>query len=86
MTKHSPEPWRIGADAGFQLIQILSAEGFQTCVGEQSCGIDDARRIVACVNACRGIPTEMLERSVLEQICLNRWMINALPHMDKDPA
>jgi len=30
----------------------------------------DARRIVACVNACAGIPTETLESSPIE---LERW-------------
>jgi hypothetical protein len=29
---------------------------------------DELRRIVACVNACRGIPTEALEAGVIGQL------------------
>lgn len=62
--KHTPEPWvasiepnkkEWGIDAGKWGIAICAdAPGDGTAEG-------NARRIVACVNACAGIPTELLE-------------------------
>lgn len=40
--------------------EIVGTEGFYGESREQS--IEDARRVVACVNACIGVPTETLER------------------------
>ena len=70
---HSKEPWRDGRTSD----SILSSEesprqldptteayyGGQLVAESMTC--QDRRRIIACVNACAGIPTEMLER-VLE--------------------
>jgi len=62
--QHSPEPWQqADSDAGY----IHDANGLEVA----SCTIYDddefivnAKRIVACVNFCRGIPTEKLERCI----------------------
>jgi hypothetical protein len=55
--KHSPEPWRATDDAawmgGARVWSGLGARMFEASEV-------DARRIVACVNACAGIPTEAL--------------------------
>lgn len=61
---HTPEPWHApglgeihSADHG-DIAQICFAVN-----DEGACGTEaDARRIVACVNACAGIPTDDLER------------------------
>lgn len=65
--EHTPEPWRI--DRGCAWV-IVAGDGFS--VGETSPGNPEdvseeeadanARRIVACVNACRDSETEDLER------------------------
>lgn len=59
MSEHSPEPWSVGDAYG---CACLFAE-----TGQDPIGIDlsesDARRIVACVNFCRGLETEYLEKS-----------------------
>lgn len=69
---HSEEPWRVGYlswpahDTGSALV-IDSAGMFRPCAvygdGSRNAGTTEAnaRRIVACVNACAGIPTELLE-------------------------
>jgi hypothetical protein len=57
--QHTPEPWTFGEDN----------DGWYVCgcyVGndeQHGCALSEAnaRRIVACVNACAGIPTEQLE-------------------------
>lgn len=57
--KHSPEPWSVRnvKDA----IEILDSLGMVVCRTRPSRdGQTDFHRIVACVNACRGIPTSAL--------------------------
>lgn len=63
MSEHSPEPWRlVGADtdSDFGTTQIVDASG-RRIVWPGAVGTINAHRIVACVNACRGIPTAQLE-------------------------
>jgi hypothetical protein len=67
---HSPEPWSVGTtDEGGERYTTLFSGGDPIAVsrsagygGETVIDIsdEDLRRIVACVNACRGIPTEVL--------------------------
>jgi hypothetical protein len=75
--EHSPEPWRIAGDTsiGPQGIGIMSAddEAVAVVLGPIVRPIDertreDARRIVASVNAMRGIPTEALETGVIAEL------------------
>lgn len=72
---HTPEPWIVecGDDeadwAGFwptvsaHGVSIIGTEGFYAETREQS--IEDARRVVACVNACKGLSTEVLENILM---------------------
>lgn len=48
--KHSPEPWK------FYNNNILAANN-QSCLQKNA----DAERIIACVNACQGVPSEELK-------------------------
>ena len=56
-SKHTPEPWHIGAMESGQ-VAIDAANGSEITGWLDP---DDARRIVACVNACAGLDTEYLE-------------------------
>jgi len=68
---HSPEPWIVevkenGGAASTYIIRHASAmaKDYQVaeCYGEVCFNAkEDAERIVACVNACRGIDTEALK-------------------------
>ena len=74
MTKHTPEPWSV--DPNDQR-EISPADDMRFGIAS-ACNVDpsetpgkwffgprsqaNARRIVACVNACAGLPTEVLER------------------------
>jgi hypothetical protein len=51
---HSPEPWSNDAD------YIRDADG--ETVAEGFTELDDLERIVACVNACRGVGNEELRK------------------------
>jgi len=81
MTQHSLEPWarRPLPDGcefdGYERIcdrdgVIIGTVRVSTLPGNKPTGpgIDNARRIVACVNACGDLPTEYLERLVLERL------------------
>jgi hypothetical protein len=58
-TKHTPEPWKsTGADQNDEY-GVWSVDG-RNCIAEGLTAAN-ARRIVACVNACAGIPTEVME-------------------------
>lgn len=67
MGKHTQEPWKlyrndqsVGDANGFAVCDVWP-RGDDGMASEE--GKANARRIVACVNACEGIPTEDLEQS-----------------------
>lgn len=75
MSKYGKEPWNaveVKRDED-ELIQIRASNG--AIIARLWIDVDDkqfsdeqrenARRIVACVNACRGLPTDELEQKVL---------------------
>lgn len=75
-TKHTPEPWHHHAPSGSQhcmggYINASEERGGAAIV--HVCGSEfsedeyraNARRIVACVNACQGLPTDELEQKGL---------------------
>ncbi len=62
-TNHSPEPWRV-VDETYVCFGPPDAAGRDT-VAASAFQEEDARRIVAAVNACAGIPTEALESGAL---------------------
>jgi hypothetical protein len=59
MTEHTKEPWHLSQDG--QHILSRTGELSFAHVAEVFHELDDARRIVACVNVCAGISTEALE-------------------------
>ena len=77
MSKHTPEPWKISHDDSTEewsivtnqrgsIIANVNEETGPELVGSvpvmrKMPGLENARRIVACVNACSGIRTEALE-------------------------
>ena len=77
MSKHTPEPWKISHDDSTEewsiitnqhgsIIANVNEETGPELVGSAPVmrkmpGLENARRIVACVNACIGIRTEALE-------------------------
>src|SRR6266542_2122795 len=67
-TKHSAEPWtrRRGskADAGMNEV-VVNSTGVVVCATVPQAAETDARRIVACVNACQDLPTAALEAGAL---------------------
>lgn len=75
MSKHTPEPWEYSCGAIFQergsvsIARTHGAELFQGAMTDRDAISErikeDARRIVACVNACRGLPTDELEQKGL---------------------
>lgn len=75
MSEHAKEPWAnglvvIGKDA---VTGVLDCNGDEICNMGESLLDEDANacRIVACVNACAGIPNEALERGGLEMPLLS---------------
>lgn len=66
--EHTPEPWSAERDEGMlylltqdrRVIALLSDDERALTSGLEGTEAD-ARRIVACINACVGIPTETLE-------------------------
>lgn len=78
MSKHTPEPWhlppgdlifvsKVGGRGYVAKMMPLDAprdrKGLPTDISDEMCA--NARRIVACVNACRGLPTDELEQKGL---------------------
>jgi hypothetical protein len=66
MSEYTREPWIVNEDAVGDVF-ISGADDKWICeIGNPDCdgGMEDARRIVACVNACAGIDTETLETRI----------------------
>lgn len=66
---HQREPWKVGGevrpgicrieDVDGRLVAVVHGDSIDGTATEGS--VETRRRIVACVNACRGIPTEYIE-------------------------
>lgn len=66
--KHTPEPWRIGWDSEDECcFAVTDYPGAKLIAGDIE-REEDARRIVAVVNACEGISTEALENGVVKEL------------------
>ena len=75
MSKHTPEPWfyhrqgfstvYIEARIGGGMLQEIAACG--PCQDGTEQQDENARRIVACVNACAGVDTDLLEAGELDK-------------------
>lgn len=75
--EHTKEPWETRKGiAGFQDVAILADGGIIAETFERGGNAYDiitpaetnARRIVACVNACAGIPTDVLEKMPIKDL------------------
>ena len=69
MSEHTTEPWDY--DREWDTPAVYS-EGIHDVIGEGVVNAADARRIVACVNACAGHSTEDLENGTVEMQQLDR--------------
>lgn len=66
--KHTPEPWRVSGNGTMRFIDASVCKGMSqkvaTCMRVEYGDMEaNARRIVACVNACAGLDTYLLENS-----------------------
>jgi hypothetical protein len=75
MGKHTQEPWKlyrndqsVGDANGFAVCDVWP-RGDDGMASEE--GKANARRIVACVNACEGIDTDLLEKATSMRLDLN---------------
>ncbi len=83
MSEHTPEPWAVFmSNDDEKLLGVGSAEtgeGITDHRGgiwnwDDTQGRANARRIVACVNACKGIPTEELEKGTRLFLDAKSWL------------
>jgi hypothetical protein len=76
---HTPEPWRVEEDEDGVFVAGPygyrgNPDDFRVIIEDAAADPDDpeimanARRIVACVNACAGIPTEALENDGINAV------------------
>ena len=87
---HTPEPWSIdrfgGINAGEELLLLGGIRTPMTAGQRMDEGKANARRIVACVNACAGISTDALEAEGSAVMGWNRAarkLINATKQRDE---
>ncbi len=65
------EPWLAGIPSESPNERIIGADYLSFCrvFGSPHHSVEEtARRIVACVNACKGIPTDTLESGVVAKL------------------
>lgn len=83
---HTKEPWEAKADPSYYGIvsEICAMEKFIASLGGV-CSPDEveanARRIVACVNACAGITTEALESGLIKHLLNDAYMRTLNPFL-----
>lgn len=58
MTEHTKEPWRIDPATKKDNWRIIGANGQVVSTFSGNMDMENARRIVECVNYCKGLPTE----------------------------
>lgn len=90
MTRHTPEPWYAERTAGECPIIVQGAArpvAVARLTGRTRDPDADARRIVACVNACSCFATEALEASALDRafIALGTILLRLQGAQDKAP-
>ena len=80
MSKHTPEPWYCQDNGTYFDIygdndqQRIGDTCASSCDGNRGLGDINARRIVACVNACEGMETEHIEnQSMLGETLIDRF-------------
>ncbi len=61
MTQHTPEPWGTGQYDAVRGMSGMLLDASGDHIGTTFNGPEDARRIVACVNACEGMTTDELD-------------------------
>ena len=73
MSEHTPEPWIlpseiIGEDRIIESedMAVIATVHTYTDFGKKPARDANARRIVVCVNACKGISTETLENNCID--------------------
>ena len=97
MSGHTKEPWRVTADgfiasSGFVPIRTpFREDAFKTGPGRSDHSDElldaNARRIVACVNACEGIDTELIEPRMLgDQIAAKMAVIDKCERLNTENA
>ena len=104
MNNHTPEPWEKSErangnwwhiSAGNQAIAAVHAASKKRNEPYASMFEENARRIVACVNACRGIGTDGLEQHGLvsllatqrdELLAALQRLISSDPHVEMFPT
>jgi hypothetical protein len=82
-TKHTPEPWYVQPSdyPGGLLIKPIPGQVVAQCdqVPEMAA---NAHRIVATINACKGISTEALEQGIVAELLAN--LKTLLEQIDED--
>jgi len=82
---HSPEPWSRLMFRGIVDGDGSDVAGFRgNPYGPEQITFEDQCRIIACVNACRGIPTEHLTDPECVIICVpKQFALNIISHIQK---
>lgn len=84
MTMHTPGPWRIDEYRNFVTPDgplYLGGVTTPLTLGEDMRkGWENARRIVACVNACEGISTEQLD----SWLCMSRPILKSMKELKSE--
>lgn len=60
MSDHTKEPWGVNVCTDGEIL-LCGSHGRLILQDEDTNAISDARRIVACVNACAGVPTAFID-------------------------
>lgn len=66
--EHSKTPWRIEPATKKDNWRIVASNGQVVSTFSGNMDMDNARRIVACINACSHIPTDRLEMAMPGQM------------------
>lgn len=90
MSEHSPEPWSHVRGDGITRCSIILHGHTGACEEQhiaKDVAIEDAERIVACVNFCQHLPIEVIEKLTEAQVgpaTLAQWVRANPKYVDRD--
>ena len=76
---HTKEPWHVAIGNGTMVI-ANRVPAIATTIGDEC--RENARRIVACVNACAGIPTEKIEGKTIADYVTSEAFLTGMTVVD----
>lgn len=80
--KHTPEPWKIKDKQPYTI--IISTDPLRYVIVNGFESTENAERIVACIDACKGIPNKWLKDTETAEKVITRKLFDEFRKLEED--